>query len=264
MHPKKSLGQNFLKCQWVIDALIEAGEVTKKDTVLEIGPGTGVLTRPLAKHAEKVVALEKDEALADILSKNLKAENINNVEVIEGDILKEYCSLISRYAENETSIKIVANIPYYLTSHLFRIIFETNDKPKLVLFTIQKEVAERITAKPPSMSMLALSIQAYGTPTIIKNVPASCFSPVPKVDSSIIKISEISNNFFLKTSITEKMFFEISKLGFSSKRKQLIGNLSKRFPKEKLISLFSELNINPQIRAEALTKEDWAKIIKHF
>lgn len=262
--PKKSLGQHFLQCQWVVDAIIRAGEITKQDTVLEIGSGTGVLTRALARYASRVLAIEKDEKLAAALRKSLEKEGIANVEIIEGDILKVFPDLVLSYQLPATNYKLVANIPYYLTAHLLRIIFDAPFKPSLITLTIQKEVAERIAAKPPHMSMLAVSVQVHGKPEIVKHVPASCFYPIPKVDSSIIKISHISNDFFLAYSILEKRFFEIVRLGFSAKRKQLIGNLAKEFPKTELAAIFIQLNLNSRARAEELTLETWGKLVENL
>ncbi len=256
--PKKSLGQHFLRCQWVVDTLIHAGELTKQDTVLEIGPGTGVLTRALGKHAGTVLAVEKDEKLAQLLRKSLREERNTNVEIIEGDVLQLLPSFFSRYTLHATRYKLISNIPYYLTSRMLRMVFESSSKPCLVVLTIQKEVAERIAAHPPDMSILALSVQAYGRPEIIKTVPASCFYPPPQVDSAIIKISGISDSFFTSYSVPEKYFFRIIKIGFASKRKQLAGNLSRglKMPREKTEEILKSAGINPKQRAEELTLEN--------
>lgn len=261
MLPKKSLGQNFLRCRWVVDTIIAASDLTRNDAVLEIGPGTGVLTQALAKHAGRIIAVEKDEKLAASLRADLKTEKIQNVEIMEGDILQMYSDILIHYDLQTARYKLIANIPYYLTARLFRTVFEQAIKPSLILFTVQKEVAERITAKAPRMNMLALSVQAYGKPKIIKKVPASCFYPKPGVDSSIIKISDISDDFLKNYSIPEKEFFAFARLGFSAKRKQLVGNLAKKFPKENLIQVFSELNINPRARADELSLEQWARLL---
>lgn len=262
MLPKKSLGQNFLRCRWVVDTIIAASDLTRNDVALEIGPGTGVLTRALAKHAGRVIAIEKDEKLAASLRATLKTEKIQNVEIIEGDILQIYSDILIRYCPQTTNYKLIANIPYYLTTRIFRTVFEQAIKPSLILFTIQKEVAQRITAHAPRMSILSLSIQAYGKPKIIKHVPASCFYPKPSVDSSIIKISNITDDFFTNNPVPEKDFFNVIKIGFSSKRKQLAGNLAAgiKIPKENIRAVFTELNLNPRARAEQLTLNQWAHL----
>ena len=257
MKAKKSLGQHFLTCQWAVDTLIHAARLTPDDTVLEIGPGTGVLTRALAARVKKVIAVEKDEYLA---THNLKPEALPpNVEIIIGDILKVLPDLRSVF--QDSCFKIVANIPYYLTSYLLREILERGPRPALAVLTIQKEVAQRITAKPPDMNLLALSVQAYGTPEIIKTVPAECFSPKPKVDSAIIAISDISDEFFRKNRLQAEQFFRVIRAAFSQKRKQLANSLaSAAGNKETALEILRAAGINPASRAEGLSLSDWSSI----
>lgn len=254
--PNKLLGQNFLRCAWVTDTMIETADLQRSDTVLEIGPGTGVLTRDLAKHVKRVLAVEKDSSLALDLEARLKKDKINNVRIIKGDILRLFP--IEDLASG--SYKVVANIPYYLTSHLLRILLENNPRPSIVLLTIQKEVAERICARDKKMSLLALAVQAFGNPKIVKTVPADCFSPRPKIDSAIIKIDGISDNFFRHYKITPEAFFEVARRGFSQKRKLLFNNLAQKTNKPVLQKIFTELNISRTARAEELTKEQWARV----
>ena len=214
VRPKKSLGQHFLVCLWVTDTIIDAAELSSHDTVIEIGPGTGALTRVAASRVKRLIAVEKDERLADQLTADLQKEGIDNVEVVKGDILRVLKSPLTLFQSGDfapsfikgrraaisletcklpaTTYKLVGNIPYYLTGRLMRLVFETAHKPSRIVFTIQKEVAERIVAEPPSMSILALSVQAFGHPHIIKRVPPGCFSPPPDVESAIISISDIS------------------------------------------------------------------------
>lgn len=258
IHPKKSLGQNFLTCQWVISDIINTAHLLPTDTVLEIGPGTGVLTRPLAALVKKVVAVEKDEQLAQTLTRQLQSAKITNVTILEGDILNHVPELPSPY-------KIVANIPYYLTARLLRLFLEEQrEKPSSMTLTIQKEVAERIMAKPPHENLLGLSVQVFGTPRIITSIPASCFSPKPKVDSAIMGISDISDKFFVKHRIDAKSFFRIMRLGFSQKRKILINSLSSILDKKTLIQLFSHLDIEPKTRPEQLTPDQWAALTREL
>ncbi len=251
--PKKSLGQHFLKCDWVVSALLKAAELKPEDKVLEIGPGTGVLTRALAKHTKEVIAVEKDEKLAEELEKSLKKEKVGNVKIIKGDILK--------ILPDVKNFKVVANIPYYLTSRLLRTLLEKGPRPNLIVLTIQKEVAQRITAQPPKMSLLALSVQTFGRPEIIKIVPASCFWPKPKVDSAIIKIINLSENFFTENGLNIKRFFLIAKTAFGQKRKLLTGSLAKITPKGSLQQVLKEAGINPKTRPEELDLNQWAKIV---
>lgn len=257
---KKSLGQHFLRCNWVTITLIKTSELIPDDTILEIGPGTGILTRALATHTRQVIAVEKDERLAAELRNSLLKENITNVQIISGDIIE----LLKSHFNRHTKYKVVANIPYYLTSRLLRLILEAKQKPKLIVLTIQKEVAKRLTAKPPKMNLLALSVQAYGNPEIIKTVPAKCFYPKPKVDSAIIKISDISDQFFKRHDIEENLFFEVIRKVFNQKRKILMRSLVPYQTKPRLEKIFDELGIKTTARPQELTLKQWATIISFF
>lgn len=246
--PKKSLGQHFLRCRWVISTLIHTAELNPSDTVLEIGPGKGTLTRALAKSAKRVIAVEKDERLAEELEKSLKQEGFSNIEIIKRDIL----ILLKSDFNSIFKWKVIGNIPYYLTSRLLRLLFEHKPLPKLIVLTVQKEVAQRICVKSPHMNLLALSVQAYGKPKIIKTVPPSCFSPKPKVDSAIIKISDISDKFFKDNKISETKFFEVLRTAFSQKRKQLGHTLG-----------LKKIDPLSAARPEELTLEQWAKLVRN-
>ena len=273
MIPKKSLGQHFLRCEWVISTLINTAKIIPEDTILEIGTGEGTLTKALAKTATHVIAVEKDETLAENLLKEIKKEDIQNISVISGDILKlfpyikdnmeakpPYAGLASILSS--THFKVVSNIPYYLTSRLFRVLLSGETRPEAIILTIQKEVAERIVAKSPHMNMLALSIQAFGTPRIIKEVPASCFWPKPKVDSSIIEISDISDNFFVKNNVSEKNFFKLTRLAFNQKRKLLLNSLSTLVDKKELADTLTKIGLSPKSRPEELSLGEWAELIR--
>ena len=265
MKAKKSLGQNFLICPWVVDEIIEGAELSLGDTVLEIGPGTGVLTRPLAAHAKKVIAVEKDEYLAEKLRTALAREKMKNVEIITGDAISLFQtkSRISRLSLESEKYKIVANIPYYLTSHLLRLVLEHGPRPCLAVLTIQKEVAERITARPPDMSILGLSVQVFCTPRIIKTVPASCFFPKPKVDSAIIKLSDISDNFFTKNKIKPDLFFKIIRSAFGQKRKILANSLASiAGDKKTALEILHATKINQSSRPEELTLNEWTALCR--
>ena len=257
-HPKKSLGQHFLTCDWALTAIMDAAHLTPADTVLEIGPGTGILTRALATRVKKVVAIEKDEALAQTLARQLKSEKITNIDVHEGDILKNIPPMPASY-------KVVANIPYYLTARLLRLLLaEQKTKPSCIALMIQKEVAERIIALPPHENILAISVQVFGTPELVAAVPASCFAPRPRVDSAIISLSDISDNFFIKHHITSQAFFRVVRLGFSQKRKMLVNSLSAIMDKPELIQLFLRLSLNEKTRPEELSLVQWAELARNF
>jgi len=270
--PKKYLGQNFLIDKNILNKIIESANINQKDTVLEIGPGTGVLTQELAKNSKKVIAVEKDKLMCQILKENLKG--FNNVEVINEDILKSQFPLPTGRQANPKdqsspnfqmpkNYKVVANIPYYLTSPLIRKFLETENQPAELILMVQKEVAKRICEAPPKMSLLAVSAQFYADVKILFNVSKNSFWPVPKVDSAVIKIipkKTKQNPEFIKT------FFKIVKAGFSQPRKQLAGNLSKtlKIEKEKINSLLLQNNINPSRRAETLSVDDWKNLTEFF
>jgi 16S rRNA (adenine1518-N6/adenine1519-N6)-dimethyltransferase len=258
IYPIKRLGQNFLIDKNVLRKIIEAAELSKRDVVLEVGPGIGNLTIELAKKVKKVVTVEKDERMVKILKERLKEERIKNVEIVNEDILKFLPSFKPR-----RSYKVVANIPYYLTSRLIRNLLEAKRRPRLIVLMIQKEVAQRICAKPPKMNLLAVSVQFYAKPQIISFVSKNCFWPRPKVDSAIIKISNIKEQ---GTTNNEELFFKIVKAGFSQPRKQIINNLSKnlRIKKEKIRDWLLKNKISPKERAEALTIENWKVLVKSF
>ncbi|MEK7541565.1 MAG: 16S rRNA (adenine(1518)-N(6)/adenine(1519)-N(6))-dimethyltransferase RsmA [Patescibacteria group bacterium] len=273
MYGKKSLGQHFLRCEWVVDALIATADLSTDDTVLEIGPGTGVLTQALAARAGEVIAIEKDKRLADRLTYELLRKKIDNVRIITGDILRLPQTSQTRVGRFEAGLirddlgigsrhyKVVANIPYYLTSRLLRMLLVTDARPERMVLTIQKEVAERIVAAPPEMNLLALSVQAYGTPRIIKAVPASCFAPRPEVDSAIISISDISDIFFRKNSVDATSFFKVARLAFGQKRKQLVNPLAAiAGGKEKAIAAIAAAGLGPHARPQELSLEQWVAL----
>lgn len=265
MQAKKSLGQYFLRCRWVTSALIGAAEIEPTDVVLEIGPGTGILTKILARHAKKVIAVEKDECLADSLKSTLIKEGIKNVEVISGDILKKFPQIAITHDLQYTNYKLVSNIPYYLTSRLLRLLLEAGPRPKLIVLTIQKEVAERIVAKPPQMNLLSLSVQAFGMPSVVAEVPPECFYPKPKVNSAVIKISSISRDFFENAGLSETAFFSILKTAFSKKRKVLRGSLGgKKERKEHVSLILRSLRIPETTRPQELPLESWKEIVKRL
>lgn len=244
---KKYMGQNFLIDENILDKIIEAADINQDDTILEIGPGLGTLTIALAKKAKQVIAIEKDNVLCQALEKILKDQKISNVELINGDILKISDFKIKNY-------KLVANIPYYLTSPLIRKFLETSNRPSEIILMIQKEVAQRITAKPPKMSILSVAVQFYAEPKIIDYVAKTSFYPVPKVDSAIIKITPRPNVGRATSYINTEKFFELVKRGFSAKRKMLKNNLPE-------INL-EKFGFNPKTRAENLSVSDWLKILQ--
>jgi len=261
--PSKRLGQNFLIDNSVLQKTINAAELSKNDIVLEIGPGLGTLTMELAKRTKQVIAVEKDEKMCKILQEVLDVKNVRNVRVINNDILKV------RSSEFEVqSYKIVANLPYYIASPVIRMFLETENKPESMILMVQKEVAQRICAKPGQMSILAVAIQFYARPEIVSEVLKTSFYPQPKVDSAIIKITPKNN----LPKINIENFFSLIKAGFSSKRKFLISNLSRELSARggsafggkiencKLKIVFDQARLGQKMRAENLSVDDWMNI----
>ena len=252
--PKKGLGQNFLQDEHHLSKIISIANISKTDTVLEIGPGLGSLTRYLAVHASEVIAVELDHNLIDIL-KNTMVTN-ENVKYINKDILKVD---IDELMSNSPYI-VVANIPYYITSHLIRHLLESTNKPDRIVLTIQHEVALRICSKPPDMNLLALSIQVYGEPTIRSRIPAGAFFPMPSIDSAVININ-LYPTPVIPPPYTE-IFFQLAKAGFKQKRKSLRNSLSAGLskPKPEIDAMLKRSEIDSKRRAQSLSLDEWKKL----
>lgn len=259
MKPNKLLGQNWLINPKIHEALVAAGEVTAKDFVLEIGPGTGLLTEPLAKTGATILAIEKDHNLISRLQNRFAAQK--NVRILTGDILK-FDSAGQELKRGE--YKVIGNIPYYLTSRLFRVIFEEWPRPSLLVFLIQKEVAQRLVAKPPQMSLLALSIQFYSEAKIIKEVSRRNFSPIPKVDSAIIQLSP--RILSAEEQALAPVLFKLARMAFHQKRKQLISSLAAGLEKGKteVENFLRQADLDPHLRPQALTIPQWLKLSSQF
>jgi 16S rRNA (adenine1518-N6/adenine1519-N6)-dimethyltransferase len=255
--PVKGLGQNFLADKEAIGKIVRATDIRADETVLEIGPGLGVLTVKLAKLAKKVVAVEKDQRITEVLKNLLAGQNIKNVEIIQGDILKfspASCGL------EDKSYKIAANLPFYLTAAVIRKFLETNRPPKGMILVVQKEMGQRICAEPPRMNLLAASVQFYAKAEIVSRISKKSFWPRPQVDSVIIKITP--GRF--PQQLRER-FFMIVKAGFSQPRKQLANNLKKINSDRKTIENWLVKNgIKPNSRAETLGINDWLNLCKSF
>jgi len=250
----KGLGQNFLQDPLALEEIVSAAEIQPTDTVLEIGPGLGSLTRYLAISAKEVVAIELDPNLLPPLQAVLIP--YSNVRLIQGNILK----LSPKDLITEKDYLVVANIPYYITSAVIRHLLEAEVKPRRMVLTVQKEVAERISAKPGDMSLLALSVQVYGKPRIAARIPASAFFPAPKVDSAILCV-DIYPAPLIKPELLNT-FFKLIKAGFSQKRKTLRNSLSSglHISPTSAAELLTRTGIDPQRRAETLSIEEWEKL----
>jgi 16S rRNA (adenine1518-N6/adenine1519-N6)-dimethyltransferase len=248
--PNKSLGQHFLVDQPSLEAIVDAAAVTMHDAVLEIGPGLGVMTRPLTRQADQVYAVETDHMLADLLRRDAP----DNLHVIEEDILQFDLSTLP------PGYKVIANIPYYLTAKIFRLLIDGTNRPAVLSVLIQKEVAERIVARPGQLSILALSIQYYGHPEIVRIVERHKFWPPPQVDSAVLRIVVTGPAF----EADPDRLFRLIKAGFGEKRKQLknsLGgglNLSPDFA----AGLLSKAKLPATARAQELSLKDWERLYR--
>lgn len=281
------LGQNFLNNRAVIDKIIQAADLTPDDFVLEIGPGKGILTEELAKKAGKVIAIEIDNNLVEMLKNKFK--NYRNVEIVEEDALKikmqkSKCKMITAkagsrlvgtnqnakiekihntlYITLDTDYKVVANLPYYITSPVIRMFLEAEFPPSEMILMVQKEVAERITAKPGKMSILAVAVQYYADAEILFNVGKENFDPVPEVDSCVIKINLHPNPLSRGEGDFDKKFFRVVRAGFCAKRKTLVNNLANSFhlSKKEAEEKLRAAGILPTARAQELSIYEWQSI----
>ena len=265
LRARKGLGQHFLIDEEVLGLIISAAQLTAKDVVVEVGPGLGVLTRELARRAGWVVAIELDNKLAGILKQSLSS--FKNVTIINEDVLKVEPATLLREVEFEKlseNYKVVANLPYYITSPVLRHFLEAQVKPQLMVVMVQKEVAEEIAAKPGRMSLLSVGVQLYGEPVIISYVPTQCFYPAPEVDSALLKVMPYSQP---AVEITDReSFFALVRAGFSASRKQMANSLAQGLgvPKDDALSLLGRAEIAPQRRAETLTLEEWARLWRMY
>lgn len=271
---KKSLGQHFLKSERALSLIIETGNLKREEVVLEIGPGEGALTEKLLATGCQLIAVEKDNHLYGLLKDKFQREILSGqLKLMHADILKINLSSLAH-----RSYKLVANIPYNITGAILKKFLETNYQPGKMILLVQKEVAERIVArnnKPLDSargkeSILSISVKAYGTPRYIETVKAGSFVPMPKVDSAIIAIENISKKFFqnmaksndLEAKLpSEEGFFEVVRAGFKSKRKKLSSNLATKFPKDKVRAVFQQLQLDDNLRAEDAGMETWQKLV---
>ena len=254
----KGLGQNFLEDPQALEEIVSAAEIQQTDTVLEIGPGLGSLTRYLAVSAKEVVAVELDEKLIPPLKVVLAP--YQNIRLIHGDILK----LSLNELDFDSDYIVVANIPYYITSAVIRRLLESESKPRRIVLTIQKEVAQRVCAKPGDLSLLALSVQVYGKPRIATYIPADAFYPAPKVDSAVLVV-DIYSSPQINEGVLDT-FFQLIKAGFSQKRKTLRNSLSAglHISPADASELLTRTNIDPQRRAETLSIEEWEHLAENM
>lgn len=257
--PKKSLGQNFLIDNNILDKIIVAGELDKDDHVVEIGPGLGSLTQKLASLVGKLTVIEKDRQLIPVLKEILNS--YVNISYIEGDVLKiDWNDLIMP----DSRIKVIANLPYYITTPIIMGFFEKNIPVDLMVFMVQREVAERMVAKPggKDYGSLSIAVQFYSKPEIVTIVPPTVFIPRPNVDSAVIKLSRLKKPA-VKT-LSKDIFFKVVRAAFQQRRKILRNSLSATgeipLSKEKIVEALTKAEIDPQLRGERLSLEDFARI----
>ncbi len=254
MKAKKSLGQHFLTSEAAVYHMVTASGAKKGDTVLEIGPGKGVLTKALLATGASVIVVEKDERMIPILTEAFAAEiESKQLTVVPGDILE---TDISKVVQNKP-YSVVANIPYYITGEIMRLFLEHETSPKSMTLLVQKEVAERIVARDKKESVLSLSVKAFGIPSLVSVVKRGSFFPIPNVDSAIIKI-EVRDQ---KLEVREReKFFKVVKAGLAHKRKILISNLKDLYAKDTLSRAFAKLSIPENVRGEDLDISTWINL----
>jgi len=252
LSPSKKYGQNYLVNFVPIKKMLEAAEIGENDTIVEIGPGFGVLTFSLLEKAKKVIAFEIEKKIEPYWDEKLRLHN--NLEIIWGNAIKE----IQNPKLEIENYKVVANLPYQITSHILRVFLEAENKPEKMVVMVQKEVAERICAKPGEMSLLSVSVQYYGEPKVVAKVTRGNFWPSPKVDSAILLIDKIVR----PRQLDEDKFFKIVRAGFANKRKQLWRNISVGLGLEgdNIKSLLKSIVGDEKIRAEELSVEQWVKL----
>jgi 16S rRNA (adenine1518-N6/adenine1519-N6)-dimethyltransferase len=246
--PNKALGQHFLVDRPSLEAIMDAAAVTKSDTVLEIGPGLGVMTKPLTDLAGQVIAVEADRTLAGLLRRDAP----QNLTVIEQDVMKfDLTTLPPGY-------KVIANIPYYLTSGIIRFLIESPNPPSVMSLLVQKEVAERVTAAPGDLSILALSVQYYALPELVRVVERHKFWPPPDVDSAVLRIVWNGPAF----PANPHALFRLIKAGFGEKRKQLKNALAGglNLSSDYAMSLIKQAKLKPEVRAQELSLAQWNKL----
>lgn len=253
--PARSRGQNFLIKEDIYEKIVETADIEKDDVVLEVGSGLGFLTSLLAKKAKKVVTVELDDRLAEVLKIGLDSQGVENIEIINENILDFKWHKKEKY-------KIVANLPYNITSVFLRKFLSADVKPGLMVLMLQKEVAERIVASPGNMSLLAVSVQFYSSPEIIQMVPSNNFWPEPKVDSAIISLIVKSK----KLKVNEKDFFRLVKIGFSAKRKMLKNNLANGYHIEQaeVVDILKKAGFSQKIRAQEMSVDNWISLLSYF
>jgi 16S rRNA (adenine1518-N6/adenine1519-N6)-dimethyltransferase len=290
LRPRKGLGQHFLADPNILRKIVEAAELSSELAVLEIGPGLGTLTRLLARAAGRVVAVELDEAMIGLLREELGY--LPNLELVQGDILQlDPAALMhdpqspnlpwptrqpalarasgpggrqSANLQSPLTYIVVANLPYYITSAAIRHLLEADPPPQRLVLTVQREVAERMVAKPGDLSMLAVSVQFYGRPRIVAKIPAGAFIPPPKVASAVVRIDTYDSTPVQVPGA--ETFFRVARAGFGQKRKQLKNALAAGLglPSAEVVGAMTRAGVDPQRRAQTLSLDEWASLVREI
>jgi 16S rRNA (adenine1518-N6/adenine1519-N6)-dimethyltransferase len=253
LRPQKGFGQNFLLNEYILERIVEAGDLQPDDVVLEVGPGLGHLTRHLAARAGRVIAIEIDRGMVRALRQIF--QNVPNVEILEQDVLQVTPGNIV----GDHPYKVIANLPYYITSATLRHFLEADPRPQLMVVLVQREVAFRILAPPGESNLLAISVQAYGRPRLVARVPSSAFYPRPKVDSIVLRIDVFDRPRF---DVSPDAFFKVVAAGFAMPRKQIHNALAQRLwlPPGAAPDLLREAGIDPMRRAQTLAIPEWNRL----
>jgi 16S rRNA (adenine1518-N6/adenine1519-N6)-dimethyltransferase len=263
---KKGLGQHFLVDDAVLEKILDAADLSPSDTVIEVGPGLGLMTAALAKRAGWVIAIELDNRLAAILTETLPTENIVvlNEDVLGTDPSTLLKGAAPHFPPQLRSYKVVANLPYYITSPVLRHFLEAPVKPKMMVVMVQKEVARTIVAEAGHRSVLSIAVQFYGKPSIVADVPAASFFPPPEVDSAVVKIEVYRQPPVPVDDVAG--FFKLVRAGFSAARKQVANSLTQglSLPRQDVQALLAKASIDPTRRAETFTLEEWATLFREY
>ena len=263
---KKGLGQHFLVDEKVLETILAASELIPSDTVIEVGPGLGLMTAELARRAGWVIAIELDNRLAEILRETIQRENvvILNEDVLGTDPATLFQHRAPGFPPGFNSYKVVANLPYYITSPVLRHFLEALVKPQTMVVMVQREVAEAICAEAGQRSVLSIAVQFYGKPSIVAKVPAAAFFPAPEVDSAVVKIDVYRHPPVAVDNV--EGFFKLVRAGFTAARKQAVNSLTRGLglPKGEVQQLLAKASIDPQRRAETFSLEEWAELWRIF
>lgn len=259
---QKKFGQNFLVDKNILEKIVDAAQITDEDCVLEIGPGIGTMTQYLAKRAKTVIAVEVDKNLIPVLQETLSS--YNNVTIINQDVLKADLNRLIKEYGNSASVKVVANLPYYITTPIIMALFENHIALQNITIMIQKEVAERMQAEPGTKNYgaLSLAVQYYAKPEIIVKVPASCFLPKPNVDSTVIRLTKYNKPLF--PAEDETYLFAVIRASFNQRRKTLVNGLSNAanlgVSKENITGVLARMDLPADVRGETLTLEQFTEL----